>query len=50
MLNEDFSLRFSWYAQERTAKAKTNTPGFCHQKGSMMDQMTYMLSLTSLCP
>src|SRR5258706_3665166 len=37
MLNEDFSVRFSWYAQERTAKAKTNTPGFCHQKGDMMD-------------
>jgi dienelactone hydrolase len=32
-----FSVRFSWYAQERTAKATTNTPGFCHQKGCMMD-------------
>src|SRR5260370_9431614 len=37
MLTEDFSLRFSWYAQERTAKATTNTPSFCHQKGCMMD-------------
>src|SRR5947209_20539246 len=37
MLNEDFSLCFSWSAQERTAKAKTNTPGFCHQKGYLMD-------------
>src|SRR5260370_1844350 len=37
MLTEDFSLRFSWYAQERTAKATTNTPGSCHQKGCMMD-------------
>ena len=31
MLNEDFSPRFSWSAQERTAKATTNKPGFCHQ-------------------
>src|SRR6266487_5144690 len=37
MLNEDFSVRFSWYSQERTAKATTNKPGFCHQKGYMMD-------------
>src|SRR2546423_14345513 len=37
MLNEDFSVRFSWYSQERTTKATTNTPGFCHQKGYMMD-------------
>src|SRR6266700_2239715 len=37
MLNEEFSLRFSWSAQERTAKATTNKPGFCHQKGYMMD-------------
>src|SRR5258708_35026635 len=37
MLTEDCSLRFSWSAQERTAKATTNTPGFCHQKGDMMD-------------
>src|SRR6266851_4980147 len=37
MLTEDFSVRFSWSAQERTAKATTNTPGFCHQKGCMMD-------------
>src|SRR3989440_6766292 len=37
MLNEDFSLCFSWSAQERTAKAKTNKPGFCHQKGYLMD-------------
>src|SRR5258708_29762712 len=37
ILTEDCSLRFSWSAQERTAKAKTNTPGFCHQKGDMMD-------------
>src|SRR5437588_4494814 len=37
MLNEDFSLCFSWSAQERTAKAKTNKPDFCHQKGYMMD-------------
>src|SRR5436190_13114439 len=37
MLNEDCSLRFSRSAQERTAKATTNKPGFCHQKGCMMD-------------
>jgi len=37
MLNEDCSLRFSWSAQERTAKATTNKPGFCHEKGYMMD-------------
>src|SRR6266487_5749093 len=37
MLNADFSLRFSWSAQERTAKATTNKPGFCHQIGYMMD-------------
>src|SRR6266487_817915 len=37
MLNADFSLRFSWSAQERTAKASTNTAGFCYQKGYMMD-------------
>src|SRR5438093_7300131 len=37
MLNEEFSLRFSWSAQERTAKATTNKPGFCHEKGYMME-------------
>src|SRR5258708_114925 len=37
ILTEDCSLRFSWSAQERTAKATTNTPGVCHQKGDMMD-------------
>src|SRR6266566_8823723 len=37
MLNEDFSLRFSWFALERTAKATTSTPDFCYQKGYMMD-------------
>jgi dienelactone hydrolase len=30
-------LIFSGSAQERTAKATTNKPGFCHQKGYMMD-------------
>src|SRR5207253_362017 len=28
---------FFWYSQERTAKATTNKPDFCHQKGYMMD-------------
>src|SRR6266700_6797184 len=37
MLNEDFSLRFSWFALERTAKATTSTPDFCYQKGYTMD-------------
>src|SRR5258708_904120 len=37
ILTEACSLRFSWAAQERTAKATTNTPGVCHQKGDMMD-------------
>src|SRR5260370_8727268 len=37
MLTEDWSVSFSWSAQERTAKATTNTPGFCQQKGDMMD-------------
>jgi len=44
MLNEDFSLRFSWSSQQRTAKAKTNKPGFCHQKGYMMDTAQHIVT------
>jgi hypothetical protein len=39
-----FSVRFSWSAQERIAKATTNKPRFCHQKGDMMDTAQHIVT------
>ena len=49
MLHEDCSLRFSWSAQERTAKATTNKPGFCHEKGYMMETAQQIVTQAAQC-